>query len=699
MTSTVPPRDLAQDAAGDGSSTTLRRIARLLAPYSRKMLLVVLAVVVAALLGVAAPFLTKAVFDDALFPTDGGPADFHLLGWLVAGLCVIPIATALIGIGQNLLTSTIGNSAMADLRSDLFAHLQKMELAFFTATKTGAIQSRLANDVSAVRTVLTDTATTIVQNSVTVISAFIAMVLLSWQLTIITLVLMPVFVWLQLRVGRRRQRLARRTQESLSEMTAITEESLSVSGILLAKVFNRADSEVQRYREENARQTRLQVEQAMTGRAFFALVQTFFAITPALIYLAAGFIITGRVTVGAATLTTGTIIAFTTLQARLQMPLIQLMRVSLDVQTSLALFRRIFEYLDLEPAVVERPDAKALPPGAAGGSVEFADVWFRYPEPRELSASTARGPRFAGEREAAARAVRDVRATEVEQERDLALDEPTIEDGADAVPAAERWTLKHLSLKVRPGQLAAIVGPSGSGKTTMTYLVPRFYDVTEGAVLVDGVDVRDLTMDSLAETVGMVTQEPYLFHGTIYDNIAYARPGATEDEVHQAAVNANIHDRIMGFAEGYETITGERGYRLSGGEKQRLAIARVFLMDPRVLILDEATSALDTETERLVQEALERATQGRTTIAIAHRLSTIQNADVIFGLQDGELVEQGNHAQLLAQGGLYARLYAEQFGGGQVEARFADGVLFTDGRTFCDPEDGTRGRRRADVSV
>ena len=358
---TAVPAALEPGAAGDkdGSQTTLRRIARMLAPYRNKIVLVLVAVVASALLGILAPFLTKAVFDDALFPVDGSPADFHLLGWLVAGLCVVPIATALIGIGQNLLTSTIGNSAMADLRGDLFAHLQKMELAFFTATKTGAIQSRLANDVSAVRTVLTDTATTIVQNSVTVISAFIAMVLLSWQLTVITLVLMPLFVWLQLRVGRRRQRLARRTQESLSEMTAITEESLSVSGILLAKVFNRADSEVQRYREENARQTRLQVEQAMTGRAFFALVQTFFAITPALIYLAAGLILTGRITVGAATLTAGTIIAFTTLQARLQMPLIQLMRVTLDVQTSLALFRRIFEYLDLEPAVVESPDARA----------------------------------------------------------------------------------------------------------------------------------------------------------------------------------------------------------------------------------------------------------------------------------------------------------------------------------------------------
>ncbi len=659
------------------SGTPLRRIARLLAPYQAKMLLVALAVVTAALLSSIAPFLTKAVFDDALFPIDGGAADLRLLVWLVIGLCLIPVVAALIGIGQNLLTSTIGNSAMADLRSTLFAHLQKMELAFFTATKTGAIQSRLANDVSGVRTVLTDTATTILQNSVTVISAFIAMLVLSWKLTLITLVLMPLFVFLQLRVGRRRQRLARRTQESLSEMTAITEEALSVSGILLAKVFNQAGSEVQRYREENTRQTRLQVEQAMTGRAFFAMVQTFFAITPALIYLVAGWMITGQFGGGAA-LTAGTLVAFTTLQARLQMPLIQLMRVTLDVQTSLALFRRIFEYLDLVPAIEERPGAQELMSTADGGAVEFRDVWFRYPEPRELSGPGPSGSRFAptGPADGLAVAV------------------------ADAEPAEDRvvgdgWTLRHLSFRVQPGQLAAIVGPSGSGKTTTTYLVPRFYDVTEGAVLIDGLDVRDATMNSLAQSVGMVTQEPYLFHGTIYDNIAYARPTATEREIHQAARDANIHARIMSFAEGYATITGERGYRLSGGEKQRLAIARVFLMNPRVLILDEATSALDTETERLVQDALERATRGRTTIAIAHRLSTIQNADVIFGLEDGELVEQGTHAELLAQGGLYSRLYTEQFGGGKVEARFADGVLFTDGKTICD-----KGSRvRADVSV
>jgi ATP-binding cassette subfamily B protein len=642
----------------------LGRIVQMLKPYRTKITFVAVAVVVSAVLTSVVPFLTKAVFDKALFPPDGDIRT-QLLAWLVVGMCAIPIVTALIGIGQNWLTSTVGNSAMADLRGDLFAHLQKMELAFFTATKTGAIQSRLANDVAGVRTVLTDTATSILQNSVTVAAAFISMVILSWQLTILTLVMLPLFVWIQLQVGKRRQRLARKTQESLSEMTAITEEALSVSGILLSKVFNRADSEIERYRAANREQTRLQVDQAMTGRAFFATVQTFFAITPALIYLVAGFMLQG----GSGALTAGTLVAFTTLQARLQMPLLQLMRVSLDVQTSLALFRRLFEYLDLEPAITERPGALALTSNSVRGEIEFRDVFFRYPEPRSLSGTVTRD-RFGDS---------GVRIERVE---------PAPEQG---------WALAGISLKVEPGQLAAIVGPSGSGKTTMTYLVPRFYDVDSGAVLIDGTDVRDLTMGSVAEAVGMVTQEPYLFHGSIRDNIAYAKPDASADEIEQAARDANIHDRILSFAEGYETITGERGYRLSGGEKQRLAIARVLLMDPRILILDEATSALDTETERLVQDALERATHNRTTIAIAHRLSTIHNADVIFGLEDGRLVEQGTHDELLAHGGLYSRLYVEQFGSGQIEARFTDGVRFVNGSTYCDkpsPDD-----RRADVSL
>jgi ATP-binding cassette subfamily B protein len=361
---------------------------------------------------------------------------------------------------------------------------------------------------------------------------------------------------------------------------------------------------------------RLQVHQAMTGRAFFAIVQTFFAITPAVLYLAAGFMLSGDAP-GGAHLTTGTLVAFTTVQSRLQMPLLQLMRVSLDVQTSLALFRRIFEYLDLRPSITERPDAVDLTNPT--GSIEFRDVSFRYPSMAAVS------------------------------------------NGTKGASGPASWALHDIGLRVEPGQLAAIVGPSGSGKTTATYLVPRFYDVTAGAILIDGHDVRDLTFSSLAHTIGMVTQEPYLFHGTIRANIAYACPDAEEAEIEQAARDANIHDRIMSFPDGYATITGERGYRLSGGEKQRLAIARVLLMNPRILILDEATSALDTETERLVQDALERATQDRTTIAIAHRLSTIRDADVIFCLDGGRLVESGSHVELVAAGGLYARLYEEQF--------------------------------------
>jgi ATP-binding cassette subfamily B protein len=606
----------------------------LFTPYRGSLVAIAAAVLVGSGLGIVTPFLTQAVFDRALFPLGGGPVDLPLLGWLVGGMVAIPVVTALIGVGQTYLTTLLGNRVMADLRGRLFEHLQRMDLAFFTATRTGAIQSRLANDVGGVQSVLSETASSILSNTVTVVASLVAMLLLSWQLTIVAVALTPLFILLQVRVGRVRRRLAGRTQESLSDMTAITEESLSVSGVLLAKVFNRQAYEVERYRRENARQVDLQVRQAMTGQSFFAVVQTFLGITPALIYLVTGFLIAAGGGVSA-----GTVVAFTTLQARLLFPTVNLLRVSLDVQTSLALFARIFEYLDLTPRIVDAHDARPLDPATATGRVELRDVWFAYPAPE-------------------------------------------VPGVPPAVEESRPWAVRDVSFTVEPGQLAAIVGPSGSGKTTLSYLVPRLYDADRGAVLLEGQDVRELTQESVRGVVGMVTQDTYLLHTTIAENLRYAKPDATQDELEAAARAANIHDRIMSFEQGYDTVVGERGYRLSGGEKQRLAIARVLLKDPRVLILDEATSALDTTSERLVQEALEAATQRRTTIAIAHRLSTILGADVILVVDAGQVVERGTHAELLARAGLYAQLYTEQFAGGKIECRCSDGVRFRDGQTL-----------------
>ncbi|MFB7844782.1 ABC transporter ATP-binding protein [Microbacterium sp. NPDC056052] len=588
-----------------------RRVVGLFRPYRNRILMTVLLVIVGAALGVVPPLLVQKVFDDALFPHGGGP-QLDLLVVLVVSMIGLYLLSSGLGVVQTWLTSTVGNSVTGDLRVRLFEHLQSMELGFFTRTKTGVIQSRLQNDVGGVSGVLTSTVTSILGNTVTVIASLVAMIVLDWRLTIIAVCVMPILVLVQRRVGQVRARIAGQTQESLSELTAITQETLSVSGILLSKSFNRQRSESARYQAQNRTQIRLQVRTAMSGQGFFAVVSVLMSSVPAIIYLVAGFLVAG----GTGTITAGAIVAFTTVQARLLMPLIGLMRVALDVQTSQALFARIFEYLDLVPQIQDAPDARSATeaPGPRG-RLEFRDVRFRYP---------------------------------------------------DASPAA-RDTLQGISFTAEPGQHVAFVGPSGAGKTTILYLAPRLYEASEGAVLFDGADVRDLTQESIIDEIGIVSQETYLFHATIRENLVYSKPDATEEELVAACTAANIHHVIVGFEDGYDTVVGERGYRLSGGEKQRIAIARVLLKDPPVLLLDEATSALDTVSERVVQEALDEAAKGRTTLTIAHRLSTVIGADVIHVVQDGRIVESGTHAELLAQGGLYADLAAQQVAAARID--------------------------------
>lgn len=580
-----------------------RRIGELFAPHRVALGVTIALVVVGAGLTVLPPLLTQRAFDDGLFP-QGGP-DVPVLVELVGLMIGIYIASAALGVWQTRLTATVGNKVMGELRIRLFGHLQRMELAFFTKTKTGVIQSRLQNDVGGVAGVLTNTVSSVLGNSVTVIAAFISMLILSWQLTVVAVVLMPILVVAQRKVGQVRARIATKTQESLSDMTAITQETLSVSGILLAKSFNQQGTEIGRYSAENDNQVGLQVKQQMSGQWFFATVQIFLAIIPAIVYLVSAWLILGDVPI-----TAGTIVAFTTVQARLMWPLLGLMRVALDIQTSTALFARIFEYLDLRPAIVDAAGARPVDRGRLG-LVEFDDVVFAYPD-----------------------------------------------SGPETPP-----TLKGVSFRIEPGQYAAFVGPSGAGKTTVSYLIPRFHSATGGRVVFAGTDVRDLEQDSLVANIGIVSQETYLFHASIGDNLRYARPDATDAEIEAATRAANIHSTIASFPDGYDTIVGERGYRLSGGEKQRIAIARVLLKDPAVLILDEATSALDSISERLVQGALDTAARGRTTIAIAHRLSTIVAADVIFVVDAGVIVEHGTHGELMERGGVYSALYRQQVSG------------------------------------
>ncbi|MBA3307997.1 MAG: ABC transporter ATP-binding protein [Chloroflexi bacterium] len=624
-----PPR-----VSPERRASTFRKIAAFFRPYRKQVLLVLLTIIVTSLLGLINPYLLKLLIDEALPSRDLG-----LLNLYVGLMIVVPIVSGLIGVGQTYLNNVIGQRVMQDLRNALYAHLQRMPLRFFTETRTGEIQSRLSNDVGGVQSVVTETASSVFSNLVIVISTLAVMLVLDWRLTLLSIAVTPFFLYLTYRVGNIRRRLSTKTQESLADITSITEETVSVSGVLLTKTFGQQQPAIDRFRAANAKLAALEIRQNMVGRWFFMIVGTIFSITPALVYYLAGILAINNDPTAP---TVGDIVAFTTLQSRLFFPLGQLLNVQVEVQGALALFDRIFQYLEMRSEIDDAPDAQAISPADVRGRIRFRHVSFRYPdavvvEPlpgMPLPPSVASPP-----------------------------DEVELPSSDESVEEVRQFALEDIDFEVRPGHLVALVGPSGSGKTSTTYLVPRLYDVNEGAVEIDGLDVRSIRLSSLGDIIGFVTQETYLFHATVRENLAYAKPGATDRELQAAARLAAIHDRIRELPLGYDTMVGERGYKLSGGEKQRVALARVLLKDPRILILDEATSALDTVSERLIQTAIERVMKGRTTIAIAHRLSTILRADQILVYERGCIVERGTHAELLAGGGPYARLYREQFVG------------------------------------
>jgi ATP-binding cassette subfamily B protein len=594
----MPPEEMPERPSDPAvRKANFRRIVRLFRPYRLRLGAVSGLIVFSAALGAVPAFLLREVLDTAIQvdpQTLEASVRLGLLTALVAGMVAIPIVTGALGVWQTLLSNQVGQSVMHDLRNSVYRHLQRLSLAFFTRTRTGEVQSRIANDIGGIDNVVTSTATSVLSNVTTVLATVVAMLVLDWRLAAFALALLPLFVWLTKRVGDQRRKVIAERQASLADVSSIVQESLSVSGILLGKTMGRTDDLAGRFEGESRRLADLEVRSRMTGRWMMAAIQTTFAVMPALVYWFAGWTMSR----GSGAITIGTLVAFTTLQTRLFFPIGSLLGVQLEVQSSLALFDRIFEYLDHRIDI--QPGVRRL--SRQRGEVTLDRVWFRY------------------------------------------------DDAA--------WTLQDVSFVVPAGTKTALVGETGSGKTTCGYLVARLYDATQGTVSIDGVDVRELTFESLAASVGVVSQETYLFHASVRENLRFAKPEATDEEVEEAAMAAQIHELVSTLPEGYDTIVGERGYRFSGGEKQRIAIARTILRNPPILVLDEATSALDTQTERAVQEALERLAEGRTTIAIAHRLSTVRDADQIVVLDRGRIAEIGNHEELLVRAGRYATLVA-----------------------------------------
>ena len=591
---------------------------RLFAPHRTRVIGIAALVLLVSGLGIVNPLLMRVVFDDGLF------ADTGVDMALVAALTAIMAATSLLGgaldVVQTVSTNRLGQRVLRDLRNMLYTHLQYLSVGFYAGTRTGDLQSRISSDVGGIQTAVTSTVTSVLANAVTFASALVAMSLLSIPLTALSLATVPIYVFATRVVGRRRERYTYETQAANAEMTVITQETLSVSGITLSKLFGRSEAEIGRFEVANERLARAATKQQSIGQAFFAVIGAFMSAAPVVTYLVAGLLLQRDFA-----LTAGTVVAVTTLQSRLYFPVARLLETTVELQSSRALFRRIFGYLDTPIEIADVDSPVSLVPATTRGEVRFEQVHFAY--------------------------------------------------GSDPGHAA----LNDVSFTASPGQLVAFVGPSGSGKTTILNLAARLYDPTQGAISIDGTDMRQIALASLPRAVGFVTQESYLFAGTLRENLVYGRLGASDSEIEKACRAAAIHDRITELPDGYETRVGERGTRLSGGERQRIAIARVLLADPRVLVLDEATSALDTASERRIQEALGELLASRTTLAVAHRLSTIQAADTIHVVDHGQIIESGDHDSLLAAGGVYASLYREQYGGGTVEATCLDGVVRTDG--------------------